>query len=96
MSTKSEALEKVQKSGRFKQLEAKVMEQFPDDSFQWSREELAELTGIRVSSICGTVFSLIAKGKLAVRSIGKSESSGMKVQLVGVPLEEECSTSATG
>lgn len=48
----------------------------------WSRSELAEETGIRLSSVCGRVNELIAKGRLLPAPMRKCRITGRKVNPV--------------
>ncbi|WP_448168678.1 hypothetical protein [Burkholderia ambifaria] len=87
MSTKGEAYREAKDSGRISKHETTIMSCFEThptgQPYQWSREELSSLTDIKVSSICGAVFSLIKKGKLKVVGEGRSDA-GAKVQLLGL------------
>lgn len=87
MSTKGEAYREAKESGRVSKHEETILSCFEPDwcgqPYRWSREELSSLTGIKVSSICGAVFSLIKNGKLKVVGEGRSDA-GAKVQLLGL------------
>lgn len=48
----------------------------------WSRSELAEETGIRLSSVCARVNELVEKGRLAPAPMRKCRITGRKVNPV--------------
>lgn len=61
-----------------------VMNEFPTARAAMTREEIAEATGMRLSSVCGRVRELMDKGHLVDRG-QKKGPHGVLQQIVGLP-----------
>lgn len=53
-----------------------------------TREEIAHLTGMRLSSVCGRVRSLLCAGLIEAKDYKHSEESGKLQELLGLTFNE--------
>lgn len=82
-------------------MERKVLAAFTSASTHLTRKDLARITGMELSAICGRCNSLIAKGELRVDGDRKDPSTGKPQELLALPikqlslLKDETRTAAT-
>lgn len=62
-----------------------VFERTPDA--RYTRQQLADMTGMALSGVCGRVRSLLDKKQLAVRGERKDPATGKPQELLGLPLK---------
>lgn len=65
-----------------------VMNCFTDRDQLHTREDIASLTNLKLSSVCGRVRELLDMGHLVVRSARKDLATQSRQQLLGLPLKE--------
>ncbi|PXX14491.1 hypothetical protein C7399_112100 [Paraburkholderia tropica] len=62
-----------------------VMNLFEGPSTVLTREDIAARTNLKLSSVCGRVFDLVASEMLTVRGTRKCAATGLDHELVGLP-----------
>lgn len=68
--------------------ERAVLAAFDDASTHLTRKDLARLTGMELSAVCGRCNSLIAKGELRVVGDRKDPSTGKPQELLALPIKQ--------
>lgn len=66
--------------------EAKVMALFAGETVVLTRKQIRNSTDMELSSVCGRVNSLLAKGKLAVRGEVIDQKTKKPQELLGLPV----------
>lgn len=73
-------------AGYLQPKEQKIMDQFKSDFVTLTRKQLAVLTGLELSCVCGRVNSLMTKHALVSRGTTKDPITGKSQELVGLPV----------
>ena len=76
-------------AGWMKPKEALVMSKFAHEHIKLTRKQLALLTGLELSCVCGCVNSLMTKGALVERGSQRDPMTGKKQSLLGLPVPEQ-------
>lgn len=80
MSTKTDSL--VATRSTLSASQARIMDALFMRSL--SRAQLADATGMRLSSVCGRVNELLAKERLAIKGTAWDDETRRNVELVGI------------
>ena len=67
-----------------------VMRCFTDARVLHTREDIAALTDLKLSSVCGRVRELLDLGLITVRASRRSPATQSRQQLLGLPVKEVC------
>lgn len=68
--------------------EKKVLEAFADESVHLTRKDLARITGMELSAVCGRVRSLLDKDELRVDGERKDPATGKPQELLALPIRQ--------
>ena len=84
--TARDAYRTLRKERRLQPMQKRIMACFAwDHGRGYTRKQLRDLTGMELSTVCGSVNSLIAAGLLEVIGEVRDPATGKMQELVGLP-----------
>lgn len=84
-----EAFHSLPVAGWMQPKEALIISKFTHEQIKLTRKQLALLTGLELSCVCGRVNSLMTKHALVSRGTTKDPMTGKSQELVGLPVSDQ-------